>query len=225
MQRVAFDLETKRLSDDSKNIPLAAELSRIITDDDWLLLENYFRSYKAKRSEDFDPESVDVAFPTEEIERDGLLTNYGDVLPFSEIFTIDLNNSKYQVIDKYCLNPHHPCKEFELEFIPTSQSLEEYDRFGATRLRISGDQGLIGVGVQSLDPSSPTPSQFFSTVEQKADILRRCKHRHIILRALYRKWRAQSAPPTRPIRVEPKPGRNDQCFCGSGKKYKKCCLN
>jgi len=20
-------------------------------------------------------------------------------------------------------------------------------------------------------------------------------------------------------------GRNDQCFCGSGKKYKKCCLN
>ena len=23
---------------------------------------------------------------------------------------------------------------------------------------------------------------------------------------------------------EPKPGRNDPCFCGSGKKYKKCCL-
>ncbi|MDQ6969617.1 MAG: SEC-C metal-binding domain-containing protein, partial [Mariprofundus sp.] len=22
-----------------------------------------------------------------------------------------------------------------------------------------------------------------------------------------------------------KPGRNDPCFCGSGKKYKKCCLN
>ena len=20
-------------------------------------------------------------------------------------------------------------------------------------------------------------------------------------------------------------GRNDQCFCGSGKKYKKCCMN
>ncbi|HEY2495343.1 MAG TPA: SEC-C metal-binding domain-containing protein [Paenibacillus sp.] len=20
-------------------------------------------------------------------------------------------------------------------------------------------------------------------------------------------------------------GRNDKCFCGSGKKYKKCCLN
>lgn len=27
------------------------------------------------------------------------------------------------------------------------------------------------------------------------------------------------------IRSEPKIGRNDPCKCGSGKKYKKCCLN
>jgi preprotein translocase subunit SecA len=27
------------------------------------------------------------------------------------------------------------------------------------------------------------------------------------------------------IRAEPKIGRNDPCPCGSGKKYKKCCLN
>lgn len=28
-----------------------------------------------------------------------------------------------------------------------------------------------------------------------------------------------------PRTVEKKPGRNDQCPCGSGKKYKHCCLN
>lgn len=28
-----------------------------------------------------------------------------------------------------------------------------------------------------------------------------------------------------PRTVDKKPGRNDQCPCGSGKKYKKCCLN
>lgn len=27
-----------------------------------------------------------------------------------------------------------------------------------------------------------------------------------------------------PIRVEKVPGRNDPCPCGSGKKYKKCCI-
>lgn len=27
-----------------------------------------------------------------------------------------------------------------------------------------------------------------------------------------------------PVRTEPKIGRNEPCKCGSGKKYKKCCL-
>lgn len=30
-------------------------------------------------------------------------------------------------------------------------------------------------------------------------------------------------PKPRPVHVKPKPGRNDPCSCGSGKKYKKCC--
>jgi len=33
-------------------------------------------------------------------------------------------------------------------------------------------------------------------------------------------------PPVEPIRKEGEgPGRNDPCPCGSGKKYKQCCLN
>jgi uncharacterized protein YecA (UPF0149 family) len=31
-------------------------------------------------------------------------------------------------------------------------------------------------------------------------------------------------PFSQPRRVEPKIGRNDPCPCGSGKKYKKCCI-
>lgn len=29
----------------------------------------------------------------------------------------------------------------------------------------------------------------------------------------------------KPIKAEPKIGRNEKCPCGSGKKYKKCCIN
>ena len=37
--------------------------------------------------------------------------------------------------------------------------------------------------------------------------------------------RAEQAPVTQPVRRnEPRVGRNDSCPCGSGKKYKKCCL-
>jgi len=31
--------------------------------------------------------------------------------------------------------------------------------------------------------------------------------------------------PPKPKQVEPKVGRNDPCPCGSGKKFKKCCMN
>jgi hypothetical protein len=34
---------------------------------------------------------------------------------------------------------------------------------------------------------------------------------------------SQAAPPTPVRQAQPKPGRNDPCPCGSGKKYKKCC--
>jgi len=34
-----------------------------------------------------------------------------------------------------------------------------------------------------------------------------------------------NAEPLRPMIAEKKPGRNEKCPCGSGKKYKKCCIN
>jgi uncharacterized protein YecA (UPF0149 family) len=30
-------------------------------------------------------------------------------------------------------------------------------------------------------------------------------------------------PPTEPVHTDKKPGRNDPCPCGSGKKFKQCC--
>jgi len=37
---------------------------------------------------------------------------------------------------------------------------------------------------------------------------------------------AAAAPPTQqPVRKDYIPGRNDPCWCGSGKKYKNCHLN
>lgn len=46
--------------------------------------------------------------------------------------------------------------------------------------------------------------------------------------ALHDYWIAlpEAVPePQQPVVAEQKPGRNDPCFCGSGKKYKHCCLH
>jgi len=48
-------------------------------------------------------------------------------------------------------------------------------------------------------------------------------------REIYRYWlsrRAEGRPVSQPHRrTEPRVGRNDPCPCGSGKKFKKCCLH
>ncbi|HEY5790479.1 MAG TPA: UPF0149 family protein [Gammaproteobacteria bacterium] len=43
--------------------------------------------------------------------------------------------------------------------------------------------------------------------------------------ALHGYWLEQRQQARRATRSEPKVGRNDPCPCGSGKKYKKCCLH
>ena len=45
------------------------------------------------------------------------------------------------------------------------------------------------------------------------------------VRHLYQHWLPERGPMNAPVKVEPKIGRNDPCPCGSGKKFKKCCLH
>jgi uncharacterized protein len=42
--------------------------------------------------------------------------------------------------------------------------------------------------------------------------------------ALGRALHMESLRRSGPVKADPKPGRNDPCPCGSGKKYKKCCM-
>lgn len=48
----------------------------------------------------------------------------------------------------------------------------------------------------------------------------------IEIHAYWLKRREEFAPVSQPVRhIEPRVGRNDPCPCGSGKKFKKCCLH
>ena len=62
-----------------------------------------------------------------------------------------------------------------------------------------------------------SPQDFFHPADQANLIEEGYEQDHAIrIQQLY-------APPEEPVRAEPRPGRNDKCPCGSGKKYKKCC--
>ncbi|MFP4364176.1 MAG: YecA family protein [Spirochaetia bacterium] len=72
-------------------------------------------------------------------------------------------------------------------------------------------------------------------VQDKLGLSEILKKRHIEINAAYKKWKEagnsckkrtsfSEAEPVSDMYVE-KVGRNEPCPCGSGKKYKKCCLN
>jgi preprotein translocase subunit SecA len=64
------------------------------------------------------------------------------------------------------------------------------------------------------------PDQFESRFERK----REAKERH--LKEMPGEDEAPLPKPVDPIKKEKEePGRNEPCPCGSGKKYKQCCLN
>ncbi len=45
------------------------------------------------------------------------------------------------------------------------------------------------------------------------------------VRALYQRSLAPREPGRSPVVASPRPGRNDPCICGSGRKFKRCCLH
>ncbi|MCK4749473.1 MAG: SEC-C domain-containing protein, partial [Bacteroidales bacterium] len=59
--------------------------------------------------------------------------------------------------------------------------------------------------------------------KQIPDIYDRFLNRHIKLRSIYAHCKKKNFAHAQQIH-SPEVGRNDPCPCGSGEKYKKCCL-
>ena len=66
---------------------------------------------------------------------------------------------------------------------------------------------------------------FFNMHKAKADWLYNIPAWNEILSADKQKEIKRAYADTVTVRIEDRIGRNDPCPCGSGKKYKKCCLN
>jgi SEC-C motif domain protein len=73
------------------------------------------------------------------------------------------------------------------------------------------DEGMVEF-VARFREGATAPEQ---SIHEKARFVRSTRDR----RWLYAEGKVVGAPP---VRRDPKPGRNDPCTCGSGKKYKKC---
>lgn len=114
----------------------------------------------------------------------------------------------------YVISTHHP----ETRETVDRKEIEEWSKN-------SDWKGLEILGTQNGEPSDEEGVvDFIARYEVDGEEV---EHKE---RSLFKKadgsWFFYNAASLDPVKREgPKVGRNDPCPCGSGKKYKKCCLN
>ncbi len=211
-------ISSKTEKQDSININFSRSFISEITEEQWKYFYNYFYAYKSKLTkESVKKGSVEIDFTHNEmdIELNGTMTIYNDILPYSEDIIVNYNNQRFLVLDYYCLQSTCNCIKAFLAFysINKNQKDSEEPTYEGFYNYITGDWDNTTEGnmlITKLKKQYPSINSII-------------KERHKILRNLYNKYRVKSGKNTLGINNREKIGRNDPCFCGSGKKYKKCC--
>jgi SEC-C motif-containing protein len=134
-----------------------------------------------------------------------------------------IDGSVCLALDQSCINPSCTCREVRVPLLTPGSSrtwteigdiLYDLDSLHATRL----------------NSSAASKSRLVSTVrgalERRHDVIERFSGRLERLKEVGRALKAASTTPApSPVSSLAKAGRDDPCSCGSGRKYKKCCLN
>jgi hypothetical protein len=227
---------------DALALALAAELQ----DADWKWLMAYLHGAKRELMKTMDLATLVAKFPREVIE-DGSMVGYREVFPWAEIWTFESDAEHWLVVDQYCVQPGCDCADVALVFgqprddtaapvetLPAS-SLCVYFNYKTGRFRVETEkpgcsaERLISV----LRKTYPSLCQDLAQRHRQLQKLARpliVKSRRNSRWSSLRSWGAdprevRSNPPQAAARPKaPVTGRNDLCPCGSGKKYKKCCM-
>ena len=191
-----------------------------LDDSDYQLLHARHFTYKNYITEKANIDAIDAHFEYEEVENGGLMYAYNDVLPYGDQMVITIDGRNCIIFDQYCLLPKCSCTDTILNVIAAGPIGEAGEELSLVSLKYAkkswkpyeGDSYPVSVKAVSA-----------ASEDQLPDFYERLRNRHLKLKGIYAHCKKRNFSPKQPIQV-PKVGRNDPCPCGSGKKYKKCCL-
>ncbi|HEX2994473.1 MAG TPA: SEC-C metal-binding domain-containing protein [Anaerolineales bacterium] len=166
-----------------------------------------------------------VEQPRKDIDLDYL--EAGHLAAFSDLFDgvredeYLLSGRRYSTCIYLCPDPNCDCHETRIVFFDDAD--DSGAGVGWVYLDISGTVG-IHIIEMSAERGSPEDliKELWKLFERRHDagsLLRRREVQCKMVGGML--W--ESVP--MPVRATPQPGRNDPCPCGSGRKFKKCCLN
>jgi len=216
------------LEKDADTLRLATGLVAALSEAEWDQLFQWFLAEKLE---------VIQTTPVEKIETGdlpdiagGQMVGFVEIFPWGMSLEFSCRGRLYVVDDQYCVQPKCDCTETVLSFLsykdasrkrttgPLSSPAVRYNyRTRTARAELSGEPGQASTSelLDALKAAHPT-------------FPRQLKQRHEILQSLYAraaKEGSRSGSVNAPRIAPPKVGRNDPCPCGSGKKYKHCCLS
>jgi hypothetical protein len=218
-------IERKLAYPDEKKIPkddlaFAEFFLSNLGDSDFQFLYGIYFVYKNNITEKAKLDAIDAYFDYEEVEKEGLMYAYNDVLPYGDQMSVDIDGRNCIIFDQYCLLPKCPCTDTNLNIMLVETLGEAGEELCSVSLKYAKkswealEGGSLPVSLKAVR----------SAIESEIpDFYEKLRNRHLKLKGIYAHCKKRNFAPKQPIQV-PKVGRNDPCPCGSGKKYKKCCL-
>jgi hypothetical protein len=203
-----------------ENLDFANILISKMDDADFTLLWKVYFGYKNKKTEEATIDSIDAVFDYQEVEEDGLMYAYNDVLPYGDHLYFEINGKDFLIFDQYCLLPKCSCTDTTLSIYPAKQYNRGLEELFSVELTYKNKKWK--------KPKARTTSPDIQSVrsaleEQIPDFYKKLLNRHKKIKGIYANCKKKHFADMQQVR-EVKIGRNAPCPCGSGKKYKKCCM-
>jgi hypothetical protein len=130
-----------------------------------------------------------------------------------------VGDRRYWAAVLLCPTPGCDCHEAQVVFFDDKRGSD--DIIGSVLLDIGGPSGFEVVDKAPGEPPDGPLEDLWALFRQRHDVASYLRRRQAQMKEVGATlWK----PVARPVRVGPKIGRNAPCPCGSGRKYKKCCL-
>jgi len=201
--------------DEHESNKLKSYLDNNLTEGDWhkLEYEYYYKKYLLTEIEN-ENHNFNYEFSDEQMNDESLQISFDTIYPASQTFSIEKEDIGYDLIDQYCKNPKCNCTDINIHVFKDGEY--QFDFFYNYKTKKTEDSKYDWV-IEKLNA-------------KYKDLKFRFKIRNAKIRLLYSEKLLEqskskldymkSLPPS-----SPQVGRNDKCPCGSGKKYKQCCMN
>ena len=211
-----------------------AELER----DDWNFFNLYSRALTNRQSEEFtDFASLEVDFSdlVDPIEKNGEYIKYHEIFPNANRPKVTYKDKIYYIEDEYFISHYRSINQVGLCcMVIESDSWFDWEN---PKTRFANFDYTTQLFSRYEDGVFYDQAFFAEVKKQLPDLVALLEQRHANLRLVYENYckRAHLHFPSPVSTVQsgnslnsllsPKIGRNYPCPCGSGKKYKKCCMS